>query len=106
MGTVLIPRKLVAFKTALVTWFCSISGIGGVAASATEYALACADACRARFWAWAAVVRNHTTIGMVAWTARSLAAPLHTAVRLASAPASSSACVSSRIAMASQPAAA
>ena len=54
----------------------------------------------------AAVVRSQRTIGMVAATARSLAVPLHADVSAARLAASSSACVSSKIASASHPAAA
>lgn len=87
-------------------WFCSISGIGGVVVKAKVYELAWALACTARFCACSTIVRNHMIIGIVAATARSLAVPLHTEVKLLSAAANSSAWVSSRIASPSQPAAA
>src|SRR6478609_1198674 len=106
MGTVLIPRKLVDSSTAWVTWFSSISGIGGVVAIAVAYELACDVACIARFCACNAVVRSQTTIGIVAETARSLAEPVHEDDRAARLPANSSAWVSKKTASASHPAAA
>jgi hypothetical protein len=63
-------------------------------------------ACMARFWACRAAERNQTTIGMVACTARSLAPPCHDPASDARLPESSSACVSSEMASASQAAAA
>ena len=95
-----------ASRTPCVTWFNSISASGGVPTIAAVYDVACAAACSARFCACSDVVRNQMTMGMVACTARSLADPDHALLSEVRLAASSSACVSNRIASASHPAAA
>ena len=62
-------------------WLTAISGSDGVIANAVTYAAACAAACMPRFCADCAAVCNQVTIGMAAAIARSLLAPVHTALR-------------------------